>query len=827
MKRGSSAGSLTGLFGRFQTIIILLVVSVLGVTAAAFMIFTGREVTRSTLEQGDAEARSIQRVILRNLEGHKVDLDFFKSYAEQQYRQRLKDVVALAVSQVDYFHGLQEKAMLTEEQAKAAALDAVQGLRYGKNDYFFIYDRNIVAIAHPDPAIRGRDMSAVREAGGKTVAVMWEMARDRPDGFMRIWWTRLGDAEPVPKLVYFRHYPNWDWMIGTGIYIDDIDRDVEKKMAEIMDVLKQAFGQVRVAETGYFSLIDGKGNVLIHPSLKDGGPSRPPGTTVPEIALEDLAAASERPDTPLKYLWNKPDSPGEYQYLKYSHVEHFAPFDWYIASSVYQDEMERPAEKIMKRQTIFVGILLLVSLVCVCWLVSRVTSPLARLARHSAKLQERDFSLSEEDRKELDDIRFPREVGHLARTLRDMEERLDAYLKHLEETTTARERMESELRIARDIQMSMLPDRQNVLQGQPGIDLDAVLEPAREVGGDLYDFFMVGPDRLCFLVGDVSGKGVPAALFMARSKAILRSAACRTGATPDAILAVANRELGDGNDLMMFITVALGILDLRTGELSLSNAGHVPPVRLDRDGRCEWIELPPGQPLGLVEDACYATRCLVMKPGDGLVLVTDGVTEAQNGKAEFYPEDRLLDSLRGADVARDAHRIVGAVLGDVQAFASGTPQYDDIAVLCLRYPGGRFFARTLRLEPEGAASRIARVLGEAGAFMEASGLSRETAFDLRGVLEELFSNVLHHGGGPGEGGVEASLHLVVEEGMLRVTVADCGPPSNPLALAEEGPGRTGRKPGGAGLHLLRRLVDKFDYRRLNDRNIVRMMKRIG
>ena len=685
MPRGSSFQSLIALFSRFRAVITLLVVGALLVTAAAFMLFTSREVTRNTILQGDAEARHILRVIMLNLEEQKVGLDFFRSYASKRYEEHLRDLVSVVVSQVDHYHTLQERGILTEEQARSAALQAIEKSRYGGNDYFFVYDRRNVAISHADPRIRGRDMSSTTDDRGRPVArTMREMLKQRQDGFMTIWWTRLGEKTPVPKLLHFQYYPKWDWVIGTGVYIDDIDRDVDKKMGEILAVLNQTFSRVRVAETGYFSMFDGKGKILIHPTLanSEGNLLRDPVTG--NNHLKDLIAASKNPDIALKYLWDKPSTPGEYLYQKYSHVEYFAPFDWYVSSSVYQDEMERPAGRILKRQTIFVCVVLLVAIIAVFMLVSRVTLPLARLTRHAELLETNDFSPPESEKKGLLAISFPFEIAHLARTFLNMEERLDEYLKNIRETTAAREKMASELRIARDIQMSMLPDRSSILTEQPEIDLAALLEPAREVGGDLYDFFMIAPGRLCFLIGDVSDKGVPAALFMARGKAILRSAARRSGATPDSILADANLELVDGNEMMMFITVSLGILDLSTGEVVISNAGHLPPILLEGNGFCEFVDIPSGKPLGVTDRALFTTRRYLLKPGDALLVMTDGVTEAQNRELDFFGDDRLLESLRKREPG-DAESVIAGLLLDIKGFADGAPQYDDIAMLCISY----------------------------------------------------------------------------------------------------------------------------------------------
>jgi hypothetical protein len=198
----SSFQSLIGLFSRLRVIIALVVICALGITAVAFMIFTQREVTRSMLAQGDAEARNIMRVIMLNLSDNASGLEFFRKYARERYEQQLRDLVSVIVSQVDFFHDLCQKGVLTEEQARRAALDAVQNARYGNNDYFFIYDRNNVAISHADPRIRGRDMSDATDVNGRPVAkTMWNMSREHRDGFLTLSWTRLEGKTPVPKLL--------------------------------------------------------------------------------------------------------------------------------------------------------------------------------------------------------------------------------------------------------------------------------------------------------------------------------------------------------------------------------------------------------------------------------------------------------------------------------------------------------------------------------------------------------------------------------------------------------------------------------------------------
>ncbi len=267
--------------------------------------------------------------------------------------------------------------------------------------------------------------------------------------------------------------------------------------------------------------------------------------------------------------------------------------------------------------------------------------------------------------------------------LRDREVELFEKLKASYERE--RQLAERELQIARDIQMSMVPKRFADTHAQPEYDLYATLQPAREVGGDLYLFFPLGEQRLLLAVADVSGKGVPAALFMAMTTTLLKGLA-RPELSPAELLARANASLADGNDASMFVTLFCGILDLTSGALSFSNAGHNPPLLVRAGGQVERLALPPGIALGLSPAAPYRTEEVVLAPGEALLAYTDGVTEATNPRDELFTEERLRAVLTGHGAA-EVRELIGAVLSAVGEFAAGAPQSDDIAMLAVRYRG--------------------------------------------------------------------------------------------------------------------------------------------
>ena len=256
----------------------------------------------------------------------------------------------------------------------------------------------------------------------------------------------------------------------------------------------------------------------------------------------------------------------------------------------------------------------------------------------------------------------------------------------------ALEQMRKELGIARDIQLSMLPFVGSLTAERPEVDAWGLMEPATDVGGDFYDGFFASPERLFVAVGDVSGKGVPAALFMARAITQLRMEAVRKR-SPSAILESVNRALCAGNDAGMFVTLFCGVLDTATGQFSYANAGHNPPVFLPAGGGAEFLKVRRGLVSGIIDTTHYLHDTIQLSPGDALLLYTDGVTEAMDPSGGFYGDGRLLARLASGAWA-GSRALVDHVRGDVAEFAHGAPQADDITLLALRFRTDGEMART-------------------------------------------------------------------------------------------------------------------------------------
>jgi len=248
--------------------------------------------------------------------------------------------------------------------------------------------------------------------------------------------------------------------------------------------------------------------------------------------------------------------------------------------------------------------------------------------------------------------------------------------------------IEGELKVARDIQMSLVPKTFPPVPVRTEFSLYAALEPAREVGGDLYDFYFVGDDRLFFMIGDVSGKGVPAALFMAVTRTVMKAKIQPADAGLGLIVNKVNSALCEGNDTSMFVTAFCGFLYLSTGDVTYINAGHNPPAIVKADGSVSFLKTAANVPLGVMEDMNYSEGKLHLDPGETLVMYTDGVTEATNRQKAFFTEASLLKALRGSS-GTSVRGIVENTIGAVHQFAAGAEPADDITLLVMRMEGTR------------------------------------------------------------------------------------------------------------------------------------------
>ena len=278
------------------------------------------------------------------------------------------------------------------------------------------------------------------------------------------------------------------------------------------------------------------------------------------------------------------------------------------------------------------------------------------------------------------------EIENLALTMKDMERDIEGYVKNLTRVTAEKERISTELDVASKIQEGMIPNIYPAFPERNEFDLYATMDPAKEVGGDFYDYFLLDDDHLAMVMADVSGKGIPAALFMMASKIMLNNISVANKTSPAQILERVNNGICANNTAEMFVTVWLGIVELSTGKVIAANAGHEYPAIKRADGSFELYKDPHGIVIGAMSGMKYKEYEFQLSPGDSLFQYTDGVTEATNSSGELFGTDRMLEALN-VDQAANPEMLLIHVREAIDDFVAEAPQFDDITMLAFKYLG--------------------------------------------------------------------------------------------------------------------------------------------
>ena len=384
-------------------------------------------------------------------------------------------------------------------------------------------------------------------------------------------------------------------------------------------------------------------------------------------------------------------------------------------------------------------------------------------------------------------------------------------------------RIDKELEYAKQIQLSALPT--NFPTGED-YSIYAQMIAAKEVGGDFYDFYKLGDTTVAFLAADVSGKGIPAAMFMMTAKTIIKDLA-ESGMAVNDIFTRANEKLCENNEADMFVTAWMGILDLQTGNMKYANAGHNPPLLKHADGSFEYLRSRAGFVLAGIEGFNYRINELQLKAGDRLFLYTDGVPEATNAESELYGEDRLLNFMNQNTVA-PATELLPALKADIDAFVGEAPQFDDITMLMFDYKpqegGARMTSKTFPAKTDA----LSEVLGFVEETLESYECSMKNQTAICVAIEEVFVNVASYAYGEGSGDV--TLDIGFDEANRDVTfrLIDQGVPFDPLkkpdpdiTLAIEE-----RQVGGLGIFIVKKTMDTVHYAYEDGKNILTMIKKI-
>ena len=407
------------------------------------------------------------------------------------------------------------------------------------------------------------------------------------------------------------------------------------------------------------------------------------------------------------------------------------------------------------------------------------------------------------------DVRTNEEFASLSDDINQTVSTLKRYIAE------AAARIDKELEFAKQIQYSALPSVFPPYPNRKDFEIYAHMITAKEVGGDFYDFYMLGDSTLAFMIADVSGKGIPAAMFMMQAKTIIKDLA-ESGLELPEVFATANKKLCENNDAGMFVTAWMGILDLKTGLLKFVNAGHNPPLVRQADGEFAYLKARSGMVLAGMDGIKYRQNELQLTPGDQIFLYTDGVTEATDKNNQLYGEERLLETVN-QNMVKNTQLLCEAVKDDVDQFVGEAPQFDDITMMSveIQYIRGENSITVIADDKS-----MIPVSEFAKSLTEKLTVVPKVANKVSIAVDEIYSNIINYSGAE-----LATISYEIKDGRLYMTFTDDGIPYNPLEAEEPDITLSAeeRKIGGLGIFMVKKMTESMEYTYEDDKNILSLV----
>ena len=520
------------------------------------------------------------------------------------------------------------------------------------------------------------------------------------DPRLRSWWIGATEAKHG-----FLNSPSYSELFGEAVleyaipvYVDDeLVAVVESTI--LLDSIHNVIEAVRYGESGFAAMISDDGMIIYSPNTT--------GELAYDVKMQSNIKNSSNEKLKAILEESKREEVG-FTDITIDGKDYYVAYSgkptntWNLFMFVGKEEVEGPTQILLDSMdavnkdimqeyeksyrnaaiilVIAVVVLMISAILAARMFANRLTGPINHMTEAVRHISGDSFNFK------LDDIyRTGDEIEVLAGTFEELSERTKKYIEEITEITAEKERIGTELRVATKIQADMLPKNFPVFPDRKEFDLYATMTPAKEVGGDFYDMFMIDDDHLCIVVGDVSGKGVPAALFMVISKTMLKNRAQR-GGSPSEILIDVNKSLCEGNDENMFVTIWLGILTISTGELVQASAGHEYPVIKRKDGDFELVETENGLVLGVMKKVKYKDLHFDLAPGDSLFMYTDGLPEATNAQDKRLENSGMMSAMN-RHKSDEPSELLAHIKDEVDAFVKEAPQFDDLTMLIIRYNG--------------------------------------------------------------------------------------------------------------------------------------------
>ncbi|MDE6387013.1 MAG: SpoIIE family protein phosphatase [Lachnospiraceae bacterium] len=607
-----------------------------------------------------------------------------------------------------------------------------------------------------------------------------------------------------------------------------------------LETINNAVLGIDIGEGGYAFLVNEDGQVIV-----SGEPDGETAAYAEQIVdlressnmmLAQAAAGMVSGDTDSVEL----TLDGREVYLAYAPLKHLG---WSLVTVLEEEKVIAPAKESQsailalsdelddKQDEAIRGVMLafVVALVCVTLLVCisgtmfsmKLTEPICSLTEEVLSWDGSDFG-------QRISVKTGDEIEDLGEAFNDMIDQIEEYVENLSYVTTEKERIRTEIQVASGLQADMLPDAERMFTNREDFVLAASMIAAKGVGGDFYDFFLLDEERLALVIADVSGKGVPAALFMVVSRMMIRSRLMRLGRKERELsraVEEVNRSLCDNNKDGMFVTAWIGVLNIANGEVDFVNAGHCRPLVIRKSGESEYDTTFSGMMLAGMEDTTYRQGKLKLGKGDMLLLYTDGVTEANDSQQNMYGEERLKKTVKEAG-NMSPRELLAVLWKAVDDFCQEEPQFDDITMLAVTWRGGGFEEKTGIPVMENMQDFIDFV----ESALEERDVSVKTAVKIHVTVDEIFSNICYY-----SGATEVKLGISINDKEENGTIIgqkiilyfeDDGIPYDPLKRPDPDVtqmlGR--RREGGLGIYMVKKRMDKVEYEYVDGRNRLTVYK---
>ncbi|MFA5859582.1 MAG: cache domain-containing protein [Elusimicrobiota bacterium] len=411
--------------------IILLLVSIF---AYSMYVISLPLINRKVGEIEENSAKTILENVYNLVEKVSLDLESEEKALMESRKRELRNIVELGISYIGNIENQVKTGKLSRDDARKNILENMRWFKYGNNDYLWISDYNSVLISHPDPKLHNTDFSKIKDIYGIfIVPPMVEGARKHGEVYHYYYWRRLGESKPVKKMSYATHLKDWNWVIGTGVYIDDIENDLQKKKTNEVDNLRKQLAKIRIAKTGYIYIFTSDKFLVSHPNKNIDGTNvsylQNPDTKRP--ILDELKEIADKTDSYLYYRWDKPEHPSEYKYYKKSWVRYFKKFDWYIASSVYEDELKQGSVNLINSIGVIFIVFIALSLILGLIFVNNLIKPIRELSDTAEKVKYGDLTVRSS-------VKGNDELGMLARSFNGMVDNLQKNIVNLDIMVTER-----------------------------------------------------------------------------------------------------------------------------------------------------------------------------------------------------------------------------------------------------------------------------------------------------------------------------------------------------------------------------------------------------